>query len=130
MNRRNYLKSMAAMTAASAVPASAAAAKPIQLHCDLFVDPKREAEMLKNFETIFRPTISKQPGFVAVHLLKLRIERIGKAPVGSRYRLVISFETEEQRVKWVEHDDHQRAWPTIERTLVEPKFTALLYDPQ
>ena len=45
------------------------------------------------------------------------------------YRLIISFQTEEQGLKWVDTAAHQKAWPTVENTLVVQKFTALLYDP-
>ena len=128
INRRNYLKVMAAALPA-ARSATGAAAPPIQLHCDLQLDPAREKEMLENYRKVFRPTISKQQGFVSVTLLKLTIERQGKAPAGCPYRLIISFQTEEQRLKWVASDAHQKVWPTVENTLVGPKFTALLYDP-
>lgn len=127
VNRRNCLKAIAAAIPAAA--GSAAAAAPIQLHCDLFVDPKREMEMLANFAKVFRPTIRKQPGFVDVKLLKLRSEIQGKAPPNSTYRLIISFRTEEERLTWVATDDHQRAWPAVENTLVGMKYQALLYDP-
>ena len=128
MNRRNCLKAMAAALPAARV-GKAAAAPPIQLHCDLQLDPAREKEMLENYHKVFRPTISKQPGFVSVTLLKLSIERQGKAPAGCPYRLVISFQTEEQRLKWAASDLHQKVWPTVENTLLGPKFIALLYQP-
>ncbi len=128
MNRRNYLKVLAAALPATQM-AKAAAAPPIQLHCDLFLDPKREKEMLDNYAKIFHPTIIKQPGFVSVTLLKLKKENQGKAPAGASYRLVISFQTEEQRLKWVDSAEHKRAWPTVENCLLGEKFTALLYDP-
>jgi hypothetical protein len=127
MNRRTYLKAMAAALPAAA--AGAAAAPPIQLHCDLELDVKREKEMLTNYRNVFRPTIGKQPGFVSVTLLKLRAEKQGKAPAGCTYRLIISFQTEEQRVTWVATPDHQKAWPTVENTLKGVKYIALLYDP-
>jgi heme-degrading monooxygenase HmoA len=128
MNRRNYLKAMAAALPAAQM-AKGAAAAPIQLHCDLFLDPKREKEMLDNYRKVFQPTIVKQPGFVAVKLLKLRAEKQGKAPAGASYRLIISFQTEEQRLTWVDTPAHKKAWPTVENTLVGEKYTALLYDP-
>ena len=127
MKRRTYLKAMAAVFPAAT--AGAAAPPPIQLHCDLELDPKREQEMLANYRNVFRPTISKQPGFVSVTLLKLRVERQGKAPAGCPYRLIISFQTEEQRLTWVATPAHQKAWPTVENTLKGVKFIALLYDP-
>ena len=125
MNRRNYLTAMAAALPAARL-AKGAAAPPIQLHCDLQLDPAREKEMLDNYRKVYLPTISKQPGFVSV---TLKIERQGKAPAGCPYRLIISFQTEEQRLKWVASDAHQKVWPFVENTLVGPKFTALLYDP-
>lgn len=130
MNRRNYLKAMAAALPAAQMAKGAASAKPpIQLHCDLQLDPRREKEMLDNYHKIYKPVIAKQPGFVSVTLLKLTAEKQGKAPAGCPYRLIISFQTEEQRVKWVASPDHQKVWPSVENTLLGPKFTALLYDP-
>jgi len=117
---------MAAAGASGVLPA--AAAGPIQLHVDLEVDPKREQEMAANFRNVFRPTIRKQPGFVDVKLLKLRQAIAGAAPAGMPYRLIISFQTEEQRLTWVKTDDHQRVWPEIEKTLKGAKYTVLLYD--
>ena len=94
---------------------------PIELHVDLDVEPTKEKDLVSTFHTVFEPTISKQPGFVSVSLLKLR------GAVMS-YRLVISFETEEQRVAWVATADHQRVWPQMEKNLKGVKFTAALWD--
>lgn len=127
MTRRTSVLTLAALGAAT-VPA--AAANSIHLHVDLTVDPKREQEMVHNYNKIFKPTISRQPGFVEVRLVKLREVKFGHPPTPTRYRLLISFQTEEQRVKWVASPDHQKAWPTIEGTLTGPKFTAVLYDVQ
>ncbi len=127
LNRRNSLKTLAA-AATLAIPATAAASKPIQLHVDLDVTPGKEKTLEANFEKIFRPTISKQPGFVEVQLLKFRKAMMGAGPAHSSYRLLISFYTEEQRVTWVASADHQKAWPAIEGQLQGTKFTAWLYD--
>jgi heme-degrading monooxygenase HmoA len=93
---------------------------PIELHVDLDVEPTKEKDLVSTFHTVFEPTISKQPGFVLVTLLKLR--------AAVTYRLVISFETEEQRVAWVATADHQRVWPQMEKNLKGVKFTAALWD--
>jgi len=127
MKRRTYLKAMAASLPAAAT--AFAALPPIQLHCDMELDPAREKEMLANFRNVFRPTISKQPGFVSVQLLKLRAEKQGKAPAGCTYRAIISFRTEEQRLAWVARPAHQQAWGAVEKTLKGVKYIALLYDP-
>jgi heme-degrading monooxygenase HmoA len=132
MNRRNYLKALAAAIPAAALaqPAKKAAAKPpIMLHCDMFLNPAKEKDMLQVWHNTFRPAISKQPGFVSVALLKLRKENQGKAPAGASYRLMISFKTEEERLTWVATDLHQKAWGAMEACLVGEKFNALLYDP-
>jgi len=94
---------------------------PIELHVDLDVEPTKEKDLESTFHTVFEPTISKQPGFVSVTLLKLRAATV-------TYRLVISFETEEQRVAWVATADHQRVWPQMEKNLKGVKFTAALWD--
>jgi len=103
-------------------------AHPIELWLDLEVDPAKEKEMLANYKNTFRPAVMKQPGFVAVKLIKLRAEMAGKAPAHCPYRLLISFETEDQRKAWVATPTHQKVWPTIENTLKGAKYTALLYD--
>lgn len=127
MKRRDTLKWLGAAGAAPAA-LNAAATKPIILLVDLEVDPAKEGSLLTNYKQSFSPAIRKQPGFVDVKLLKLRTEAAGKAPAGCRYRLLISFETEEQRQKWVATDTHQKAWPTIEQALKGQKYIALVYD--
>jgi antibiotic biosynthesis monooxygenase (ABM) superfamily enzyme len=135
MNRRKTLQVM--MTAAGSLAAvatsqgvaDAMAKEPIQLHVELELAPGKEAELVKNFNTIFKPVISKQPGFVDVKLLKMRSVLAGDKPK-SAWRLLISFHTEEQRITWVATDDHQRVWPSIEKLLTGNKYAIALYDIQ
>src|SRR5512133_975839 len=123
MHRRTYLKTMLAAGAMSTGAKAADAARPIQLHVDLTVDPAKEKEMVKNFETIFRPAASKQPGYIDVKLLKLRSTLMGKAPDRVNYRFVLTYQSEELRQKWVASDVHQKVWPTIEKTLATKDYT-------
>lgn len=127
INRRTSLAAALAAMSAPVLPA-AGTGKPIQLHVDLEVAPGKEAMLEGNFRKIFEPTISKQPGFVEVKLMKFRQAMAGKAMAGFSYRLLISFKTEEQRMTWVASADHQRAWPAIEAQLKGAKLVALLYD--
>src|SRR5256885_988829 len=113
MKRRTYLKAMLAAGAGSAA-VRAADARPIQLHVDLSVVPTKEKEMLRNFETIFRPAAAKQPGYIDVKMLKVRSALMGKAPAGVNYRFVLTYQSEELRQKWVATEVHQKVWPTIE----------------
>jgi heme-degrading monooxygenase HmoA len=126
MNRRNCLK-LVAVAATTSVPSAKAATKLIELHVDLDVNPEREKELITNFHKTFTPAISKQPGFMGVKLLKLRSAVSGQMPANTNYRLILSFQTEAQRQAWVATAEHQRAWPSIERTL-RANRGALLYD--
>ena len=133
MKRRGYLRTMLAAGALSSPTWAAAAAAPpiqlaIQLHVDLTVDPAKEKEMLKNFETIFRPAAAKFPGYLEVKMLKLRSTLVGKAPAGVNYRFSLAYQSEELRQKWVASDVHQKVWPTIENTLAHKNYTVLLFD--
>src|SRR2546428_10512743 len=104
MIRRNFLTSLIALPTLSSGQL-AAKKVPIRLHCDLQVDPLREKEMANNYRNVYRPAISRQPGFVHVELLRLRDALTGAAPANSRYRLIISFETEALRQQWLTTDD-------------------------
>jgi antibiotic biosynthesis monooxygenase (ABM) superfamily enzyme len=128
MKRRKYLQALLGAAAGSCAMAAAKPAHPIQLHVDLMVDPAKEKEMLHNFETIFRPAAVKYPGYIDVKMLKLRSALQGSAPAGVNYRFSLTYESEEMRQKWIASDVHKRAWPTIEKTLSDPKYTVLLFD--
>jgi hypothetical protein len=128
MKRRTYLKTMLAANAGALAAGAADAAHPIQLHVDLTVDLAKEKEMLKNFETVFRPAASKQPGYIDVKMLKLRSAVQGQAPAGVNYRFSLTFPNEELRQKWVASEVHQKVWPTIENTLSTKNYTVLLFD--
>jgi heme-degrading monooxygenase HmoA len=128
MKRRTYLKTMLAANAGALAAGAADAAHPIQLHVDLSVDAGKEKEMLKNFETVFRPAASRQPGYIDVKMLKLRSTIQGQAPAGVNYRFSLTFQSEELRQKWIASDVHQKVWPTIENTLSTKDYTVLLFD--
>jgi heme-degrading monooxygenase HmoA len=100
--------------------------RAIQLHVELDVVPGREAEMQKNFHSIFHEAIRRQPGFVEVKLLRLRKPLEGPSP--APYRLEISFQSEEDRLKWVASAAHQQAWPSIGKTLRKEPGIVVLYD--
>src|SRR4051812_10694081 len=127
MKRRTYLQAMLAGTAATVANAQTPA-RTIVLHLDMSVDPKREKEMLRNYEEQFKPTASRQPGFLDIKILKLRQTIAGKAPAGVNYRFQLTFQSEELRQKWIKTADHQRVWPLLENTLTTKDYTVLLFD--
>jgi len=128
MKRRTCLKTILTGAVVSTAATAQTPARPIVLHLDMSVDPKREKEMLRNYDQQFRPTVSKQPGFLDIKILKLRTTIAGKAPAGVNYRFQLAFQSEELRQKWIKTDDHQRVWPLLENTLTTKDYTVLLFD--
>lgn len=127
MERRTYLGVMLAGAVAAGSVEAAPAKPPIQLHCDLDVDPKREQEMLNHFDKVFRPVARKQPGFIDLKMLKVKDQIRGKS--ACKYQFVLTMESEELRQKWINTPDHAKAWPGIENTLLnKDTFSILVYD--
>jgi heme-degrading monooxygenase HmoA len=126
MERRTCLGMMLAGTAAAINGEAAPVKRPIQLHCDLSVDPKREQEMLDAFEKTFRPVARKQPGFIDLKMLKIHDQIRGSA--ATKYQFVLTMESEELRQKWIKTPEHEKAWPLIENTLTDKNFSILVYD--
>jgi hypothetical protein len=102
--------------------------RPIQLHADLAVDPGREAEAVRYFETVYRPTASRFDGYVDLRLLKLQAALVGSAPAGVNYRFSITFTSEDLRQKWVASDAHQDVWGTLEMFLTRREYDFLLFE--
>ena len=132
MNRRTHLRSMLgsalAVVAVGPLGRAQAGKKPIQLFVEMEVEPSHEKEMLDNFHNIFLPEARKHPGYISVKLLKLRSVVQGPAsPFNYRFELV--FESEELRQKWIASPQHQRVWPTVEKTLKSRQnYPVLLFD--
>lgn len=102
--------------------------RPVQLHCDLAVDPTKEAEMVKYFETIYRPAATKFEGYIDLRILKLQAVLLGHAPANMNYRFSITFTTEDLRQKWVHSDIHQQVWPTLQTFMTSTDFDFLLFE--
>lgn len=127
LDRRNCMKMIAVGAGITATVATAApAGRPIQLHCDLAVDPKREQEMLDNFEKVFRPVARKHEGFIDLKMLKLKTAIRGAAPL--KYRFELTMQSEELRQKWIATPDHARVWPLIENTLTDKEFSITVFE--
>ena len=100
----------------------------IQLHADLAIDPARETEAVRYFETVYRPTASRFEGYVDLRLLKLEAALVGSAPPGVNYRFSITFADEALRQKWVASDPHQEVWGMLETFLTKREYDFLLFD--
>ena len=102
--------------------------RPVQLHCDLSVDPAKEAELVQYFETVYRPTAQKFQGYIDLRILKLHSVLLGSAPAGMTYRFSITYENEPLRQKWIASDEHQVVWPTFQSFLTQTEFDFLLFE--
>ena len=102
--------------------------RSIQLHADLAIDPAREADAIRYFETVYRPTAATFDGYIDLKLLKLQAALVGSAPPGVNYRFSITFASEAQRLHWVASDAHQDVWGTLETFLTRHEYDFLLFD--
>ena len=100
----------------------------IQVHVEMAVDPAKEQEMLRYFQTVFRPAAEKFRGYIDVRMLKVLAVPVGSVPAGLNYRFNITYESEELRQKWVASDIHQEVWGAMEKTLSTPDYTVILFE--
>lgn len=100
--------------------------KAIALQMD-FVVPKENAEAFeKMYYAIYVPAMTVQPGYVGSKLFRLFPENLAKEiqaePSNYNYSIQISFDTEENRRKWVASKEHQIAWPAASALAKEFKW--------
>ena len=100
----------------------------IQVHVDMAIDPAKEQEMLRYFQTVFRPAAMKFRGYGDVRMLKVRAVPVGTAPPGINYRFAITYESEELRQKWVASEIHQEVWGAMEKMLSMPDYTVIQFE--
>ena len=100
----------------------------IQLHADLAIDPGREAEAVRYFETVYRPTASRFEGYIDLRLLKLHAALVGSAPAGINYRFSITFASETLRQRWVASAPHQEVWGKLETFVTTRDYDFLLFE--
>ena len=99
----------------------------IQVHVDMAIDVAEEQDMLRYFQTVFRPAAMKFRGYVDVRMLKLSAVPVGSAPAGINYRFAITYESEELRQKWVASEIHQEVWGAMEK-MAAPDYSVLLFE--
>jgi hypothetical protein len=102
--------------------------RSIQLFVDMAVDPAKEQEMLRYFDTVFRPAARKFQGFIDVRILKLRSTLMGTMPGEVNCRFSISYESEELRQKWIASEIHTEVWGQMEKFLSSTDYTVVLFD--
>jgi hypothetical protein len=102
--------------------------RPIQLHADLAIDAAREADAVRYFETVYRPTAMRFEGYLDLQLLKLQAALAGSAPAGINYRFSITFSTEALRQKWVASEEHTEVWGALETFVTRREYDFLLFE--
>jgi len=100
--------------------------KPIVLQMD-FVVLKENAEAFENmYHSVYVPAMTVQKGYLGSKLLRLFADDVAKTiqaePTAFNYSIQISFDTEENRRKWVASDQHQIAWPAASKLAKEYKW--------
>jgi mannose-6-phosphate isomerase-like protein (cupin superfamily)/heme-degrading monooxygenase HmoA len=100
--------------------------KAMALQMD-FVVPKENAEAFeKMYSTVYVPAMTVQQGYVGSKLLRLFPEQLSKdiqaEPTTYNYQIQISFDTEENRRRWVASDQHKVAWPAASKLAKEFKW--------
>jgi mannose-6-phosphate isomerase-like protein (cupin superfamily) len=85
------------------------------LQMDFIVLKENSAAFEKMYHSIYVPAMTVQQGYLGSKMLRLFPEEAGKAieaePTAYNYQIQISFDTEENRKKWVASAQHQIAWP-------------------
>jgi len=100
--------------------------KAIALQMD-FIVPKENAEAFeKMYASIYVPAMKVQQGYLGSRLLRVFPENLENEIQGEsttyNYQIQISFDTEENRRKWVASPQHKIAWPAASGLAKEFKW--------
>jgi mannose-6-phosphate isomerase-like protein (cupin superfamily)/heme-degrading monooxygenase HmoA len=100
--------------------------KAIALQMDFIVPKENAAAFEKMYYSIYVPAMTVQQGYLSSKLLRLFSEDIAKSiqaePTTYNYQIQISFDTEENRRKWVASEQHKIAWPSASGLAKEFKW--------
>jgi len=85
------------------------------LQMDFTVTKENAEAFEKMYYSIYVPAMTVQTGYLSSKLLRLFPENLSKEiqaePTTYNYQIQISFDTEENRRKWVASKQHEIAWP-------------------
>ena len=100
--------------------------KAMALQMD-FIVPKENAEAFeKIYSSVYVPAMTVQQGYLGSKLLRLFPDNLEKEIQGDstayNYQIQISFDTEENRRKWVASEQHKIAWPAASGPAKEFKW--------
>jgi mannose-6-phosphate isomerase-like protein (cupin superfamily) len=100
--------------------------KAMVLQMDFIVSKENAEAFEKMYYSIYVPAMTVQSGYLESKLLRLFPENVAKEiqaePTTYNYQVQISFDTEENRKKWVASPEHQIAWPAASKLAKEFKW--------
>jgi mannose-6-phosphate isomerase-like protein (cupin superfamily) len=110
----------------SAAASSSSQPKAMALQMDFVVLKENAVAFEKMYHSIYVPAMKVQQGYLGSKLLRLFPENLSKEiqaePTTYNYQIQISFDTEENRRKWVSSPQHQIAWPAASSLAKEFKW--------
>ena len=100
--------------------------KAMALQMDFVVDRENAVAFEKMYYSIYVPAMVVQDGYLSSKLLRLfpgdLAKEIQAESTTFNYQIQISFDTEENRRKWVASEQHQIAWPAASGLAKEFKW--------
>ncbi|RYG60108.1 hypothetical protein EON64_19575 [archaeon] len=100
--------------------------KAMALQMDFVVPKENAANFEKMYHSIYVPAMTVQQGYLGSKLLRLfsteDAKTIEAEPTTYNYQIQISFDTEENRRKWVASEQHKIAWPAATALAKEFKW--------
>ena len=100
--------------------------KAIALQMDFIVPKENAAAFEKVYYAVYVPAMTVQQGYLSSKLLRLFSDDLAKTiqaePTTYNYQIQISFDTEENRRKWVSSEQHKIAWPAASGLAKEFKW--------
>jgi mannose-6-phosphate isomerase-like protein (cupin superfamily) len=100
--------------------------KAMALQMDFVVTQENREAFEKMYHSIYVPAMTVQKGYLSSKLLRIYTDTLARAiqgePTTYNYQIQISFDTEENRRKWVASPQHQIAWPAATSLAKEFKW--------
>jgi mannose-6-phosphate isomerase-like protein (cupin superfamily) len=100
--------------------------KAMVLQMDFIVAQENAEAFEKMYYSVYVPAMTVQRGYLGSKLLRLFGENMAKEiqaePTIYNYQIQISFDTEENRRRWVASSQHQVAWPAASALAKEYKW--------
>lgn len=86
----------------------------IRLQIQFDVSESNGTKFEQMYQDVYRPALQRQRGYMGSSLLRRYsadvLDEIGATQVPYTYQLELDFDTEENRRRWADSQDHEHAW--------------------